>query len=103
MAIAPLQKLQVDEVGDSAYMHYPAAKPIAISKEFVVLRVKGVEPEGVENPGVISFSFEVRNFAGEADVDLPIMIFDVSDDGEVCGIEIPHYSHFNPWVSAVAN
>ena len=103
MALAPLQILQVDEVGDSVYMYCPAVKPIAISKEYVVLGVKGIELGGVENPGVISLSFAVRNFAGVADVDLPVMISDVSDDGEVCGIEIPHFSHFSQWVSAVAN
>ena len=98
MALAPLQQLQLDEVGDSAYMCCSTVKLICISKELVVSGVKGIELEKVEKPGVISISFEVRDFLEGIDVDVPVLILDISEDSEVCGIEIPHYSHFSQWL-----
>ena len=98
MAVAPLQTLQVDKVGDSAYMQCVTSKPICISKELVVSRVRGMELENAEQPTLISFSFDVRDFVDGVDTDVPVLILDIAADRDVCGIEIPHYSHFHQWL-----
>lgn len=97
MTLASVQKLQVDEVGNSAYMRCSATNPIIISKELVVSGVKGIELD-VDSPNAISLAFEVRGFVDGVDVDVPVIILDISEGREVYGIEIPHYSDFHHWL-----
>ena len=97
MTLAPVQKLQVDEVGNSAYMRCPVAGPIVISKELVVSGVKGIDLTG-DNPNALSLTFELRGFVDGVDMDVPVIILDISADREVYGIQIPHYSDFHHWL-----
>ena len=94
------QHLQVDKVGDSAYLPCSHGKPIHISKELVVLGLNGFELVEADDPGVISFRFGVRDFVEGVDEDVPTLILDKAEDSEICGIEIPHYSYFSQWLVA---
>ena len=98
MALAPLKKLNVDELGDSAYMTIAEDCLIHRSKEQVVDRVQGIDLAGIADSGTVSLSFGLRDFVDGKDEDAPILILDMSESHEVCGIEIPHYSHFNQWL-----
>ena len=93
-----MAQLQVDKLGDSAYLPCLCDQPIYRSKELVVLGMNGIDIEETSNPSAISLRFGVRNFIEGVDQDVPTLILDQTIDNEVCGIEIPHYSHFSQWL-----
>ena len=97
-AANPPLKVEIDELADSAYIPLPIAKPIRISKELVILGMKGLELPGGANPDSITLSFQLRDFVDGQDIGLPVIILDMSADQDICGMEIPHFSDFHEWL-----
>ena len=83
--------IEIDSVADSAYWYCTVEKPISHSREVVVGPVENIKLSEGSGPESVAFTFGLRDFV-EGMENVLVIILDISPDGALHGVQIPHFS-----------